>query len=392
VARVLVISLSDLACDARVHRQVGFLRARHEVTTAALGPSGHDGVAHIDLSSPQAGRLEAATNQALGAVRMAGRRYERAYWGNRQLAHAASTLSGVEAELVVANDLITLPIALRAAAGAPVVLDAHEFTPREYEELRWWRLLMAPYMRHLALDLVPRVAGMMTVAPGIAEAWEDLTGVRPVVVTNAPARVDLEPTPVGDPVRMIHFGVADPARRIDRMIEVVAQLDSRFTLDLVLLDHGGGEIRRLREVAAGDPRIRFLPAMPMERLIPAANDYDIGLYLLEPRSFNARHALPNKLFDFLQARLAVAIGPSPEMAAVVSRWDAGIVADDFSPAALARALSELDADAIAALKRGAAAAAAELCAEHNAPLVLEVVERALTERDGSRAATVAANG
>lgn len=365
---------------------MGFLAERHEVVTAALGPSSHAGVDHVSLQAPRADRLAALLNQAAGAGRMASRRFERAYWGNRQLAAALRALDGVAADVVVANDLVTLPLALRVAGDRPVVLDAHEFTLREYEEVRWWRLLMAPYMRHLASTYVPRTAGMMTVSPAIAGAWEEATGVRPVVVTNAPYRVDLEPSPVGDPIRMLHFGVADPARRIDRMIEVVAQLDARFTLDLVLLERGPRELRRLREAAAGDPRIRFLPAMPMERLIPAANDYDIGLYLLEPRSFNARHALPNKLFDFLQARLAVAIGPSPEMAAVVEQWDAGIVADDFTPAALARALSDLDAGAVATLKRGAAAAATELCAEHNAPLVLDVVERALTGHAGARTA------
>ena len=52
-------------------------------------------------------------------------------------------------------------------------------------------------------------------------------------------------------------------------------------------------------------------------MLEFANQYDVGVFLL-PASFpNQVHVLPNKLFDYIQARLAVAIGPSHEMAEVV---------------------------------------------------------------------------
>ena len=60
----------------------------------------------------------------------------------------------------------------------------------------------------------------------------------------------------------------------------------------------------------------------MHELPRMANDYDVGLYLLPPTNFNQRYALPNKFFEFIQGRLAIAIGPSPEMAKLVERSNA----------------------------------------------------------------------
>jgi hypothetical protein len=118
----------------------------------------------------------------------------------------------------------------------------------------------------------------------------------------------------------------------------------------------------------------------MEQLVRRANAYDIGLYALPPVNLNRRFALPNKFFEFIQARLAVAIGPSLEMARLVNQYRCGIVADDFRPETLASALETLDGTAIASFKRASHAAANDLCAERNVTLLLDGVEEALAHR------------
>ena len=108
--------------------------------------------------------------------------------------------------------------------------------------------------------------------------------------------------------------------------------------------------------------------------------YDIGLYSLAPNSFNARYALPNKLFDLIQARLCVAIGPSPEMKRIVEQYDCGVVAQDFTAETLAETLRALDRPRVEACRRAADAAAAELCCEKSAKVLLGIV-RDLLDRD-----------
>jgi hypothetical protein len=105
------------------------------------------------------------------------------------------------------------------------------------------------------------------------------------------------------------------------------------------------------------------------------NQYDVGLYLLPPTNFNYQLALPNKLFEFVQARLAVAIGPSLEMARLVREYDCGIVSDEFSPESLARRLNELDREHIDHFKQRSHFAARELCFEKNSEVLLGMINR-----------------
>src|SRR5690606_21770207 len=70
-------------------------------------------------------------------------------------------------------------------------------------------------------------------------------------------------------------------------------------------------------------------------------------------------ALPNKIFDFVQARLATVVGPSPEMAELVRERRLGVVAEDFTPQALADALAGLDPAAVAEYQASAHAQAPE---------------------------------
>ena len=261
-----------------------------------------------------------------------------------------------------------------------MIFDAHEYAPAEQAKDPAWRLVIQPYVTALCRRYLPRVTAMMTVGPAIAEAYERDFGVPAAVVTNAPPRSGLAPSPVETPIRVLHHGVAQRARRLEVMLDVAARLDERFAVDLVLAEGTPGYRDELVSRAASMPRVRILPPRPMPELVAAANEYDIGLYLLPPRSLNQRWALPNKFFEFVQARLALAIGPSPEMARLVHRYGCGVVAGDFAPQSLAASLNQLNADDVSALKVRTAEAARELSLEANRDVVLELVERAVRSR------------
>ncbi len=161
------------------------------------------------------------------------------------------------------------------------------------------------------------------------------------------------------------------------MLETVDQLDDRFELDLMLVPTARRYHDEIVQKVSRMPRVRLIEPVPQRDIVAHLNRYDVGLYLLPPRNANLRHALPNKLFEFIQARLAVAIGPSPEMAKIVNRYGCGVVAESFQPRSLAEAISALDSESVSALKRQAGVAAVEMNAERNAELLLSLVERAL---------------
>jgi hypothetical protein len=369
--RVLVVSLSDLASDPRVDRQIAALRSQYAVVAAGLRPPRWPDVEFIEIAALR----RAKRHLPLALAQVLARRYGAAFWSHPTNASLYESMRDVRADVVLANELDTLPAALRL--GRPVVFDAHEYSEDEIGEKFWWRALLAPYVRWRARTFIPQAASMTTVAPAIADAYKRDTGVRAEVVLNAPAWHDLEPTPVHDPVRVLHHGFAYRGRKIEEMVAAAGSFDARFVTDFVLVEHSRGYRDELIRLAGSNPRIRFPEPWPMHEIVRRANDYDIGLFSLPPVNLNSRWALPNKLFEFIQGRLAVVVGPSQEMSRIVRKYECGIVAENFSADAVTATMNALDSAAIAGFKRASHVAAAELCAEKNVPVLLRAVEDAL---------------
>lgn len=378
--KILVISFSDLRSDARVFRQLKALQRHHQVECVGFSDPALPGVrAHVIP-----GHHPTIWDKLQELPWLAFRQYD-AY--ERHFAHRTLAVPEVTPghyDVVVANDANALPYSFAVCGGRPVVFDAHEYSPRQYEEIGIWRLFFRPYKEWLCRTYLPRVAGMCTVSKGIAEAYAQNFGVpTPRIVTNAPDYIEQNPSVVvPGKIRLVHHGICAPSRHIDRMLDTLDLLDERFSLDLFLIP---GSPRRYFEAvvarASECPRVRILPPIPMPELVPTLREYDGGIYILPPSNFNNAHALPNKFFDFVQARLMVAIGPSPEMARLVRHHDLGIVAEDFSPEALAARLQELTPDRVMHYKAQAHRAARELSFEANSALLEQILQDAVSESE-----------
>lgn len=370
---VVVISFSNLESDPRVNRQIRWLKESYRVVTLGLAAPGVEGVDHL------AGEMRSKNKLGkLGTLlKLVTRSYERHYWNRHHIQHALELLAPVQADVIIANDIDSLPLALKAAKGAKVFFDAHEYSPREFEEQWKWRLLYQGFYEYLCRTYLPKADSMVTVCQGIAEAYKSHFNVEPGVITNAPSHAPLEPRPVGSKIRMIHHGAALPNRKIENMVRMMDQLDDRFELDLMLTSpHGPSYLEYLKGMAT-NPRIRFLDPVPMPRIVETISAYDMGLYLLEPSSFNNAMALPNKLFEFIQARLAIAIGPSPEMARIVREHECGVVAPDFQASSLAASLNALTAADIERFKANTHRIAPLYSAEQNREQFIGGVESLL---------------
>ncbi|NLX50053.1 MAG: glycosyltransferase family 4 protein [Methanospirillum sp.] len=372
--RILVISVSDLGRDPRVNRQIRHLGRKHEVTCIGLEDPGVPGVAfHRIPGNP-------AWSTAFNGLLLLLRRYRLLSTTSPSLQRLRSEFRGRRFDLIIANDTDTLSFASAVRNGARLVFDAHEYAPREFEHSLSWRLLFQGYQRHLYRRYLGGCDRVLTVSDGIAEEIGREFGVRPTVMTNASEYRALAPGPVDpDHIRLVHHGGVNPQRRLERMIEMMDHLDERFSLDLMLVSspRHAAYFDRLRALAAGRPDVRIVPPVPMGEIASAINAYDIGLYILEPSTFNERHALPNKLFEFVQARLAIAIGPSVEMARVVREHDLGVVAETFSPEAMADRIGGLTVEEIEHYKRQSHRAASVLSSEKN----LEILDGILEDLD-----------
>jgi len=374
---VLILSFSNLGRDPRVYRQIKALSEHYRVITAGYGEPGLDSVDFIPIT-----RIKKDLPSIVSALRLLFGRYEAWYWSQGHVVDGFKKLSHIRADLILANNIDALPLALELAKGTKVILDAHEYAPRQVEEALLWKIFFQEYQLYLCKTYIPRADGMTTVCQGIADTYQRDTGIKPILINNAPNYEDILPRlPQGNRkvIHLVHHGATSPSRKIENMIKMMDYLDERFELNLILLEGTSGYVKQLRRLAARKPNIHFWPPMPMQSISKYLSQYDIGVYLLEPVNFNFLHSLPNKFFEFIQARLAVAIGPSPEMARIVKNHDLGVVAEDFSPRSLAQCLLGLDHKKIEYYKSQSHKVAHLMSAEQNKKVLLGLVQHLVGE-------------
>jgi glycosyltransferase involved in cell wall biosynthesis len=381
--RILTITLSDLRFDARVRRQVQALSENYEVTLCGFG-GGENGNYRVVRIEPTNLTF---TRKLVTSFFLLTRSYSTAH--NTLHAYAdllKEKLKGETFDLVIANDVETLPLAFELPGNHPVIFDAHEYAPRHFEDKLWWRIFFQPMNLWLCRKYLPKISGMMTVGQGLAREYKKHFNVDPIVVPNANSYFDLQPSPVdGNLVRMVHVGIANPSRRLELMIEMMKLLDQRFSLDMYLLVPGFASrktrsyIDRLKAMIGDDSRVRILPPVESLKIVSTLNKYDLGVFLLPPINFNYENTLPNKLFDFIQARLAIAIGPTPEMAAIVRTYDLGVVSHTFTAESLAAALKNISAADLVRYKKNAGNAAKDFNAEKNSVVINQLVEQVLSK-------------
>jgi hypothetical protein len=252
---------------------------------------------------------------------------------------------------------------LKDKYGYKLVFNAHEYYPLEFDEDPNWASTWQLYYEDLYKQILPSVDLFINVCDSIREKCLEVFGVDSLVIPNASFYNNCTPTAVNSPIQLIHHGGAIPSRKIEEMIGVAKILGPHYELSLMLMPIAPGYLDELKALAAPLPNVRFIETVPFNQIVPTLNNYDIGIYILPPTSFNNAIALPNKLYEFIQAKLAVAIGPSPEMARIVHEHQVGIVANSFQAADLAKAIQALSAENIETFKANAEAAAQKLSAE-----------------------------
>ena len=120
--------------------------------------------------------------------------------------------------------------------------------------------------------------------------------------------------------------------------------------------------------------------MPYAELAETLNAYDVGIHVLPPINFNNKLALPNKLFDYVQARLGVVIGPSQEMEYYVDHYGIGVVAEDFTREATTAAIDRLTVESVTGFKRHAHDSAEELAGERQVDVWARIIGELMARR------------
>lgn len=372
---LLIVSFSDIANDARVKKQINLFAERFNVTTCGRGPAIREDVEHIRLDA-----VETKAKAIAQAILLRAHLWSAAFACEVEVRLARKLLKGRKFDVAIANDIESVVVAAECAGYEHTLSDLHEYWPGLHDQNPAWVKLRRPYYQWMIRRFAAQAGAAMTVSQTIAQRYEDEFGVTCSVVHNATPKHELEPQPISDPIRVVHSGGAQPNRHPEVMMRAVARSTAPITMDMYLTGQGTEYAQSLHALAdeLGD-RVRILPPKPYDELIAALNQYDVGIHILPATNTNNTLALPNKLFDYVQARLALIVGPTPDMQMRVEEHGVGVVAESFDEDAVVRALDSLTPEAVRGWKRNAHQAAEVMNSEYEMP----VLERAVAQLLGA---------
>ncbi len=318
---VLLVALADVSRDARTLN-----------LARALSAAGISVAIHAADSRPDAERItvSAAPLDVLPWSDPGGRAARR-WWS----LNASVRRLSVRPRVVAGMDLFALASARDIARrnAVPLIYDMRELYfalgPLGGKGLR--QQLLSWHERRMLAE-VDRVIVSGELDADLAQERFHLAR-RPFVLLNAPPYRDVVTSDlrqrcgvVDDKPLAIYQGVVHHGRGLLPTFRAMQRMPE---LHLAVVGDGPAE-SELRQAAAElgvQQRVHWLGSVPYDRLHALTCGADVGVCLIEPLSLSYEYALPNKLFEYMMARIPSLVTDLPALRALLDQHPVGVMVD-----------------------------------------------------------------
>ncbi len=285
-------------------------------------------------------------------------------------------------DLFFSNDIDTLlpNFLVSRLKHKPLIFDSHEYFT-EVPEIQGRPFVQNTWKR-IEKFCLSRMKSMITVNESIAKLFRDKYGIQVKVIRNVPFKISklamASRQELGLPEDQRIVILQGAGINVDRGAEeAVAAM--QFIENTILLIVGSGDVvPQLKEYVIANnlsEKVRFVGKQPSDQLRKYTSVAEIGLSLDKPLNINYEYSLPNKLFDYIQAGIAVLASDLVEVAAIVKQYQVGEVLEQHNPQFIANRIQSMlaDRDQLGRYRANAAIAAEMLCWEHEKVILENIV-------------------
>lgn len=252
--------------------------------------------------------------------------------------------------LLVAHSLAALPLAVRLARKhrLPLLYDAHELEteragwPKPIRRIaKWVEARLVRHCDHVTVVNQSILDWYLAAYPGIDASV--VRNVPEITATTGTSTLRKTLNLPDDALVYVYCGALGADRGLPEMIEAFRGLgpDRHF----VMIGYGSGKAALVAQ-AQGLDNVHFHDAVPQSELVTLLSGADVGTVVLRTEALSYEYALPNKLFEYAAAGLAVIVGRGPELQRFAREYPAtgtaDLTVDSLRAAVLAWSRAELD--------------------------------------------------
>ena len=226
--------------------------------------------------------------------------------------------------ILLSNDLDTLlaNYLVSKKLRIPLVFDSHEiFTEMPAINGRFTQKIW----RILEKFIVPKLKFMMTASESYADWFAKTYGIeRPTVVQNFPVKIENPQnySEINLKKIILYQGVINPSRGLDKMIPAMEKIENA---EFWICGDGPKkeEYLALTKTLGLQEKVKFLGKLLPKNLRDITKKADVGLSIEENNGLSYFYSMPNKVSDYIQARVPVVVSNFPEMGKVIDRFQVG---------------------------------------------------------------------
>ena len=262
-------------------------------------------------------------------------------------------LTKIAPDVLHAHDVHLLSIAGEYAASnlnTHLIYDSHEYIrglPTHTPEIR-------KAYAEVENEFIPGASAVITVSSAIAQRLkiDHSLKVLPTVIMNTPTLVSGE-CEAGTGIRevigldvdiplVVYSGGINLTRGIEIVIDALGYLpDVHFAATSNRFSWYTEQLQERAENVGAKGRLHFVPYVAPEKISQYLSSADLGVSPLPANVVNYDLALPNKLFDYMQAGLPVVVSNCNEQQSLVEELDVGVAYQWNDPEDCARAIASL---------------------------------------------------
>ena len=236
------------------------------------------------------------------------------------------------------NDLDTLLANFLAAKirRKPLVYDSHEYFTG-VPEIQNKPLVKAVWLA-IERSIFPKLKYIFTVNPSISQLYKTEYGKTLRIMRNMPNKMtfDISKTKedLGIPLDKDIIITQGAGINIDRGIEEAVEA-MQYLKNVCFLIIGDGDVipkLKQRVVELGlQKSVIFKGRMPYQEMMQYTNHAQLGLTLDKDTNINYRYSLPNKLFDYIHARIPVLATKVIEVQKIIETYNVGLFIENHQP-------------------------------------------------------------